>query len=351
MKILFLYTELSEYFLSCVNVLSQKSNSEIHIVRWSVNKEAPFNFSFPDNVKIYERNNFDKYSLIELVSKIIPDIIYCSGWLDKEYLSVCKSFRNKIPVVVGFDNHWKGSLKQQLGSLFSKITIQNYFSHCWIPGKPQEEFARRLGFDKSNTLYGFYSCDYNLFHNYYLKYKEQKRKNFPHRFIFSGRYVHSKGINNLWQAFIDLQKENPNDWELYCLGTGDIKQVIHPKIKHFGFVQPKAMEKYIADTGVFVLPSTFEPWGVVLHEFAAAGFPLICSNEVGAAEKFLQENENGFMFKAGNISALKEAMRKIISLSDEKLIKMGEKSAELAKQITPDIWADTLMSILKTHHA
>jgi glycosyltransferase involved in cell wall biosynthesis len=207
------------------------------------------------------------------------------------------------------------------------------------------EFAKRLGFNKQNTLTGLYSCDYSFFHNLFLQCKEEKQKKFPHRFIYVGRYYDFKGVTDLWHAFIDLQKEFPNEWELWCLGTGDVPPIVHPKIKHFGFVQPKDMQKFIAECGVFVLPSRFEPWGVAVHEFASAGFPLLCSDEVGAAEMFLKNNENGFMFKAKNILQLKNVMKKIISLSDDKLFSMGEMSAELAKQITPDRWADTLFQI------
>ena len=348
MKILFFYTELAEYFISCVNTLSIKSNAEIHIVKWSVNKEAPFQFSFPEKIKTYNRREYNKKSLVELSENISPDLIYCSGWMEDDYLFICKKFRNRISTIIGFDNHWKGTVQQYIGTFAGRILFHHYFSHCWVPGKPQIEFAKRLGFNNENILTGFYSCDYNFFHNLYLSNSEQKKKIFPHKLIFVWRYYAFKGIKDLWNAFMEIQNENPNDWELWCLGTGDIDPILHPKIKHFGFVQPKDMENIIRDGGVFVLPSTFEPWGVAVHEFSAAGFPLICSNEVGAHEIFLRENENGFTFKAGDINGLKSAMKKIISLPNEKLFEMGEQSAELAKQITPDKWADTLMSILKT---
>lgn len=344
MKVLFLYTELAGYFLSCVEALSKRRGVEAFIVKWPVNKEAPFDFSFPANVKVYNKNNFDQKGLMQLVSQINPDIIYCSGWIDKEYLEICKKIRKNIPVIVGVDNHWKGTVKQRTASLFSRLTLLKIFSHCWIPGPRQKTFAKKLGFKEENILSGFYSADYSQFYAYYLQNKEQKKK-FPKRFIYSGRYYDFKGVVDLWRAFIEMQNESPNEWELWCVGTGDILPTSHSKIKHFGFVQPKELGKIISETGVFVLPSRFEPWGVVVHEFAAAGFPLICSDEVGAADVFLEQNSNGFIFKSGKIEDLKSAMRKIISMSDEALCKMGDKSAQLAGSITPEIWADTLMAV------
>jgi glycosyltransferase involved in cell wall biosynthesis len=346
-KIVFLYSELATYFLACIEKLSQQATVEIHIVRWPVNKEAPFHFTLSDTIKIYDRSDYtDICQLQNVVTSIDPSIIYCSGWVDKGYLKVCKQFKKKIPVIVGFDNQWKGTLKQQLAVLISPFKILNHFSHCWVPGDLQLKYALHLGFSRSAILNGFYSCDFDFFHEQYIANKQQKEKQFPKRFIYVGRYVQHKGIADLWQAFIELQAEQPNSWELWCLGTGDVKPLAHPKIRHIGFVQPAAMADFIKDTGVFVLPSHAEPWGVVIHEFAAAGFPIICSDEVGARTTFVENNLNGYIYASGNIEELKSAMARIINSSEEKLNGMSKESVSKAKLITPGTWAKQLISLL-----
>ncbi len=346
-KILFLYSEIAAYFLACLRELSGQAAAEIHLVRWKVNEEAPFRFTIPGSIKVYERDNYSQKDLAALAEKITPDLIYCAGWLDKGYLDVCKKFRKKIPIIVGFDNKWTGSFKQQLGAVFSKHTIHRYFSHCWVPGTPQMEFGHRLGFKDENILKGLYSADFDFFNEQYLENREVKKKKFPHRFIFVGRYYDFKGVHDLWNAFAELHREAKNDWELWCFGKGDVEPMEHPSIRHFGFIQPDEMKKYVAGTGVFVLPSHFEPWAVAVHEFAAAGFPLICSDRVGAASTFLRLGENGYMFPSGDVDALTEVMKTVIALPDQKLNAMGERSAELAEQITPKTWTQAIMSIVK----
>jgi glycosyltransferase involved in cell wall biosynthesis len=347
-KTLFLYTELASYFLACVENLI-KRGVEPHVMHLPVNKEAPFAISIPPGMVMYSRSDYTFRQIIELADNIAPNLIYCSGWMDRDYLAICKVFRTKIPVIVGFDNKWQGTFRQVLASVFSKLTVHRYFSHCWIPGKPQLEFAKRLGFENENILRGCYSCDYPFFHSLGLKYLEKKKEKFPRKFIFAGRYYNFKGVNDLWRAFIECQDENPNDWELWCLGAGDIKPVIHPGIKHFGFVQPGEIEAYIAQTGVFILPSRVEPWGVAVHEYAAAGFPLICSTAVGACDIFLQTGENGFLFQHGDIQELKEVLRKVMSMPDRRLVEMGQMSAALAERITPASWSATLMSVMNKY--
>ena len=193
--------------------------------------------------------------------------------------------------------------------VFGPFYLRKRFSNIWVPGNSQKKYALKLGFKEKQISIGFYSADTNYFSSLYDLVHSEKKKSFPKRFIYVGRYYEFKGITNLWNAFIELQNENPNDWELWCLGHGNIAPVKHPKIKHFGFVQPKDFPEYVKNTGVFVMPSLFEPWGVVLHEFAVMGFPIIASNKVGAAEVFVKDTMNGFLFEAENVNSLKEKLK------------------------------------------
>ena len=345
-KVLFLYTELAAYTIACFQKLSELG-LEIHVIRYPVNKEAPFNFDKHNSIHFYERSALDISGISELIKRIEPSLIVCSGWIDKDYISVCKKHYEKITTVVAFDNKWKGSWRQLLASVGGKFTISKYFHFAWVPGEVQAKYAAKLGFNKDKIVKGFYSCDQTYFNSYFEKFKNEKAVHFPHRFIFVGRYYDFKGVTELWKAFVELKLEFDNDWELWCLGKGDIDPVQHLSIKHFGFVQPNEIEKFMKETGVFVLPSRTEPWGVALHEFSAAGFPLLCSDEVGAAETFLNEKENGFTFCTNDKNDLKAKLKQFISMSDVELNRMGSKSNELSKKITTTTWADSALEMIK----
>lgn len=347
-KILFLYTELADYIVSCLKEL-ESPEIEIHLVKWPVKGEAPFKLNIPERVLLYERGDYEIKDLVSLAEKIQPDLIFSSGWIDKGYVAVCKHFYGKTPTVTGMDNHWSGSVKQQIARLTSTFTIKKYFSYIWVPGQPQELYAQKLGFKDSQILQGFYCANTAYFNGIYNNHLPLKKKAFPKKFLYVGRYVGFKGIFDLWNAFVELQEEKPNDWELLCLGTGDVwdQRIQHPKIKHAGFVQPSEMESYLKQTGVFILPSHREPWGVVVHEMAAAGFPLICSNTIGAASKFLEEGRNGFLFEAGSKEALKKQMKKVMEMDQDELVEMGGYSHELAQKITPKKWVKEISRLLK----
>ncbi len=348
MKIVFLHREISGYFLACARKLSELHNAEVHIFRYPVNKEAPFNFPEIKNLYYHERNNYDFDKLQKKLSEITPSLIYIAGWNDKDYLKICREWKEKVPVVMALDNQWKGSLKQKAATAILPYKLQKSVSHIWCAGLPQVEYAKRLGYDEKHILLGMYSADVDNFRNQYFQWKELKEKIFPKVILFVGRYVKDKGIEELWNAFAKIQNKSPNSWELWCAGTGELgkKFPINKKIKNLGFVQPENLFQIVKEAGVFILPSRFEPWGVALHEFAAAGFPLICSSQVGAATQFLKEGENGFLFEANNEQSLSDGLLKMMNSSDKQLQGMSEKSVEISQSNTPEKWANTFVSVL-----
>ncbi len=347
-KILFLYTEIAEYVLAGVEALVRK-NMEVHIVRYPVNEEAPFKFRALNGVTFYERRTYTDEQLLELAGHIQPDIIIVSGWIDKGYLKTAKYFKKRSITVLSLDNHWNGTGKQRIASLLSPFFIRNKFTLAWVPGTPQKRYALKLHFPELSIYTGFYSADTKLFSEFYSKSLEQKQKHFPKKVLYVGRYIAQKGILPMWQAFIELQNESPTEWELVCAGTGNLyeQRAIHPKITHLGFVQPKDMQALIENSGVYILPSLFEPWGVSVHEMAAAGMPLLCSEQVGAASFFLEEGVNGYYFKENNIPALKSVLQKIMNLPEQKLLEMSKHSVKNSEKISPETWAETVVKMLK----
>ena len=93
---------------------------EFHIVRWPVNKEAPFEFKL-NSCSIYDRNTFSNKQLLELANTINPDLIISSGWMDKGYVNVCKHYNGKVKTVLALDNHWFGNAKQKIAALLSSF--------------------------------------------------------------------------------------------------------------------------------------------------------------------------------------------------------------------------------------
>jgi glycosyltransferase involved in cell wall biosynthesis len=76
-----------------------------------------------------------------------------------------------------------------------------------------------------------------------------------------------------------------------------------------GFVNQTELPKHYAVGDVFVLPSTYEPRGLVVNEAMAVGLPVIASDRVGAIGDLVRE-----VFPAGDA---RELARRLDTLIDE----------------------------------
>jgi glycosyltransferase involved in cell wall biosynthesis len=349
MKILYLYAELVGYQIPIFEVYVKKYFGEVHVISWDKKKLKPYIPPKINKVTYYHRSEYSNNQLLILATKIDPDIIYISGWMDKGYMYIVKFFRKKgINVVTAFDDKWKGTLRQKVGSLYFKITLKSLYSHAWVTGPYQYEYAKKFGFKNENIIYDMLSGNSDLF-NQGMSYLEGKKKCFPKAFLYVGNFRHVKGTDILVEAFKKYRREYNGDWKLICVGNGDYKCLLEgdPDIEIICFSAQETLVKLTEKSGVFILPSRQDQWGVVVHEFAAAGMPLILSTGVGALPTFFIEGFNGLSYSNNSIEGLATAMSRMSSKSVEDLITWAENSHLLSTRISPETSAANFMSLVK----
>jgi glycosyltransferase involved in cell wall biosynthesis len=110
-----------------------------------------------------------------------------------------------------------------------------------------------------------------------------------------------------------------------------------------GFVQPSSIPARFSEAACLVLPSSFEPWAVVVHEAAAAGLLILASEAVGAVPHLVQNEYNGFIFGVNDAEELSLLMENVSRMDDAMLNAMAAASASLARQFTPLRWTNTLL--------
>ena len=92
------------------------------------------------------------------------------------------------------------------------------------------------------------------------------------------------------------------------------------------------------------MPSKKEPWGVVLHEMAIVGLPLLVSDQVGAASMFLKSGANGFAFAP---MEMKSAIQNFIQLPEAEIQNMGRLSHALGSKHHTMNWSVELFNLLE----
>lgn len=297
-----------------------------------------------ENLETYNASKINLNEIKKLINSFNPDIIITSGWTYSKFNKACFYFKKrKIPIISIMDNQWHGNIKQRILTLISKITLKQFIDYIWAIGYYQFEYARRLGFDKNNIILYGYCSNNHLFNQ--INIHERFNGNYKN-FVFIGRNAKVKGINNLINAWNKIN--NKKDWTLTLVGKGIENLKIEDKsIIIKSFLSQEELKFLLLQSGCFILPSIFEPWGVVIHEAASAGLPLILSNVCGATPHFLINNYNGFSIDPFKEEELEKAIYRIINLNKEELILMSERSRNLSKNIDIDITIANLFSIIE----
>jgi glycosyltransferase involved in cell wall biosynthesis len=340
-KILFLYTHIMGYTFSCLKKLIDSYEAEVTLIRYKENSISPYNLPNYKGLLSYDKSP----EILKTLNDKKYDLVYVPGWIDKDYLKIAAEQKEKGAIVVaGCDTQWDGSLRQRLGVFYSVLFLKKIITYFWVPGIYQYEFVRKLGYSRNQILFNLYSADIELFENAF----SGQNKIYPHNILFVGRFVKEKGIDLLVESYEELKNEHHFDWNLTLIGDGPLKaKFVNKGYQIENFMQPEALVKIVNTSGIFCLPSIWEPWGVVVHEFAAAGLPLLVSNVCGSSTVFVKHGYNGYIFESRNKLSLKKHLLHLINSSDEELRIMGNRSKLLSHSITPEIWASTLMNTLK----
>jgi len=159
-------------------------------------------------------------------------------------------------------------------------------------------------------------------------------------FLCSAKLCKRKGIDLLIKAFASLNKRG---WCLVFLGQKDRKGQYQSLVNKLGLesdifftgaVSVDLIANYVNYADVFVLPTRYDGWGVVVNEVSSLGTPIISTTQCGAARHLIEDGKNGFCVKAGSVKALASAMQNYIErpcLID----KHGRHSKALFTKVTP----------------
>lgn len=345
-KIIILYAELMPYNTPVIRCLVQ-SGFEVHVVKWDVKRLTPYIPIALENVVYYNRSELSGKMLENLIEKLAPKVVFTCGWMDKEYCHASLFARQKfkISVIASSDTHWKGG-KQWLNIFFSRFRHLKWFDYILVPGNLQFEYARRLGFRKDKILFPSLSADNETFLSVDI---EKKKISYPRQLLYVGRLSPEKGISDLLRAWKII--EDYKGWKLKIIGSGPLKEVLQEEIDGLqnvslrDFADQDALTIEMQESGCFIVPSINEPWGLVIHEAAAAGLPILASRNSGAASTFVIQNYNGFIFSPGDAKDIRQAILKIFEADTDVLLSMSYKSRMLSGRIKPEYVAAAILSV------
>jgi glycosyltransferase involved in cell wall biosynthesis len=346
-RILFLFSSYAHYWGGLIKAIaSVRPGTDIVVVHRDWPKSGQVTHEIPPDVpaRFVRRSSVTRRGLMQMLQADRPDIIYISGWVDREYLACARAYRfanPKVAVVCGIDDQWKGSVRQRLGVVYFGLFYRSVFNFMWVSGKPQYHYAERFGYDHTNIISNLLSADSTKF---------TSPAAVSRRFVFVGRFIRVKGLDLLLRAYLSLPEGIRREWSLDLIGEGPELAEIQAmckgesgiRIKPF-MNQPDLLRELMGG-GVCCMPSRFEPWGVAIHEMALLGYPLILSSACGAATEFLVSGCNGFLFRSEEVGSLRNALLRIASCPEDTLQEFGFRSVALGRRISSEMSAHSLLS-------
>jgi glycosyltransferase involved in cell wall biosynthesis len=149
------------------------------------------------------------------------------------------------------------------------------------------------------------------------------RPRVPNRLLYVGRLEWTKGVDLLLKAFQQLLDSFP-DATLHIVGSGGEADVLRRQVPELirsgqvifcGAATPAEVSAGMAEASLFVLPSRYEGFPLVLLESWAAGLPIVATS-VGAIPSFVRDGVDGVLVKPGDPTALRDGLAHLLSDKD-----------------------------------
>ncbi len=173
--------------------------------------------------------------------------------------------------------------------------------------------------------------------------------------LFAAKFIPAKAPDDLLTAYQQaFRQDDPERPYLLFVGDGPLRPQLETQartranddVRFLGFRNQTQLPALYDLCDVFVLPSHFEPWGLVVNEVMNAGKPVIVSDRVGAAPDLVRQGENGWIFQTGDVDALGNALRDACA-NEKRRRTMGQESLDIISQWGFEADRDGLLKALQ----
>lgn len=196
-------------------------------------------------------------------------------------------------------------------------------SACLAVGSENERFYRSYGVSSERIFHVPYAVNNAFFQsrsNAAAPRCEELLRSFGFKpglpvVLFCGKLIAKKGADVLIRALGLLRGEIQA--QLLVVGDGELKpsleklaaELLLGRAKFAGFKNQSELPEIYKMCDVFVIPSTYEPFGMVVNEVMNACKAVIASDRVGCCPDLVKPGLNGAIFPAGDVNALAEVLR------------------------------------------
>lgn len=157
------------------------------------------------------------------------------------------------------------------------------------------------------------------------------------RLVCIGRYDYDKGNDLLLNAWARVEKQIL-EWKLDIFGNGNMETYQQLMVQlgidssrcHLHGPITEVKREYL-QSSLFVLPSRYEGFGLVLIEAMACGLPVVSFDCENGPRNIIRDGQNGFLVQAFDVDAFAERLLTLIR-NEELRYKMGAEARQSSRQ-------------------
>ena len=323
------------------NVFAADLGAADNLYLWANTETSNKQYCLLSEKPVHQADFFTRINrFLKLVKSNKIDTICVPGYGRLEYIAMLFLARLMGKKVILFAESWYGNNKavNTLKGILLKLTCNSYL----VSGvRAAQHFEQQLGIAATQIRIG-----YSVVDNQHFAQASNTAKPSQPVILCVARFSPEKNLQLLIEAF--KSSKLSHIYTLQLVGGGHLSETLksaaaaNPNIHLDAWLSYQELPALYAQASVFVLPSSFEPWGLVVNEAMSAGLPLVLSEECGCKPDLLSQ-ENGFSFPAQNQQALTAIFDKISELSAEQLHAMGEISRSRINEFSPTTWAKSIV--------
>jgi 1,2-diacylglycerol 3-alpha-glucosyltransferase len=287
--------------------------------------------------------------LWQLLGDIQPTVILVPGYASLP--AVCAAVWGRThgaETILMSESNYEDRPRGVLPELLKRALVTLLFDGGIVGGTRATSYLKRLGIPEEKIASGYDVVD----NDYYASEAERCRTETgqsgkPPYFLFVGRLATEKNIPTLLQAHAQYL-EFGGAWPLVVVGDGPLREPLQEQAKvhlrngkviFVGHKYIQELPEYYAFAGCLVLPSTREPWGLVVNEAMASGLPVIVSSRCGCADDLVDHGSNGFIVDPENVSEIVAALECVSRMSEEGRMRMASRSRAVIAEYSPEVLA------------
>lgn len=246
------------------------------------------------------------------------DVVMIPGYGTARALATLEeTSRAGLPAVLMSDTTDKDRMRNPATEMLKGLIVRAY-SSAFVAGDAQTQYLVRLGISREIISTGYCAVDNEHFGSLRHEIPDILRGIDKPYFFCCARLAPEKNLIRLIKAYRRyLDKTTQGGRLLVIAGDGEQRVVVRKLVEGLGlsagvifvgFVDYDDLPGFYQNAEWFVLPSTAEPWGLVINEALASGLPVLVSERCGSVGDLVKEGLTGWTFNPYSIECIADCL-------------------------------------------